>query len=544
MAKNKEVRQHKEIAESTEAAPEVNNSRRKPVIIISSVALALVMIGCIIVGAIGFRFDYEKRNISRYISVPEALYTSFDVKIDIPEITEFDINEEIVKLLYEKRIVPEGPIYSYKNVTISAGDVVHLYCRGYIEEDGIKKYLDGQCNFDSSYVSIGIGLGKLEEGKSIPGFESGLIGKNPTDYATLNKKTSGVVEDGDIVSFTYSVFSEHQASEQDISVVIDLSDPTIDTRWGDGFRDFIVGQKITPGQVLTNDQDEVIYFESDDGTVYSYITIDSACQVDDSEKDTLVVTVHYPYDYDDEQLRGKIGYFEMYVVGVDDYGCYEFNDEFITDVLEVKAEDMESYAGDSLTEKYKSYIRQTLEEYRQSSINALAEEAFWEQIVAGAKVKKLPKREVKKMYESKMDQLISAYDSDSLDGSYSGSLDAYAREQLNLGNGANWKNVLHKDAELAITEKLIFYYIVQEEGLTPTEEEYDRIYDVIFSDHLQDYLNYYGITEDSATYEEDLEKAKKKVLDTYGEAYFRELVIYDYVMSEIVSRANIIVTAP
>ena len=130
MAKNKEVRQHKEIAESTEAAPEVNNSRRKPVIIISSVALALVMIGCIIVGAIGFRFDYEKRNISRYISVPEALYTSFDVKIDIPEITEFDINEEIVKLLYEKRIVPEGPIYSYKNVTISAGDVVHLYCRG------------------------------------------------------------------------------------------------------------------------------------------------------------------------------------------------------------------------------------------------------------------------------------------------------------------------------------------------------------------------------------------------------------------------------
>ena len=201
---------------------------------------------------------------------------------------------------------------------------------------------------------------------------------------------------------------------------------------------------------------------------------------------------------------------------------------------------MASYAGETLADKYKSYIRKTLEEYRQSSINALAEEAFWEQIVAGVKVKKLPKREVKKMYESKMDQLISEYDSDSLDGSYSGSLDAYAREKLKLGNGANWKNVLHKDAELAITEKLIFYYIVQEEGLTPTEEEYDRIYDVIFSDYLQDHLKYYGITEDSATYEEDLEKVKKEVLDKYGEAYFHELVIYDYVMTEIVSRANII----
>ena len=543
MANNKKVEIQKEVVENVEPQVEVKR-RKKPVIIISSALLALVLIGSVIAVSIGFSFNYEKSNISKYITVPESLYTDFDVKIDVPEITEFDVNEEIVKLLYEKRIVPEGPIYSYKNVTISAGDVVYLYCRGYLEEDGVKKYLDGQCNFNESYISIGIGLGKLGEGKSIPGFESGLIGKNPQDYATLNKKTSGVVEDGDIVAFTYSVFSTHQASEQDVSVVIDLSDPTIDTRWGDGFRDFIVGQKITPGQVLTNDKDEMIYFEADNGTVYSYITIDSACRVDDSEKEMLTVTVHYPYDYDDEELRGKTGYFEMYVIGVDNYGCYDFNDSFITDVLKVSADDMASYAGETLADKYKSYIRQTLEEYRQSSINALVEEAFWEQILAGVEVKKLPKREVDRMYKEQYNKIVSAYDSKSLSGSYSGTLDAYARTELKLSGNADWKSALRKRAEEAVTEKLIFYYIIQEEDLTPSKEEYDRIYDVIFSDHLQEYLDYYGITEDSATYEKDLAEGKKEVLKAYGEAYFDELVIYDYVMTEIVSRANIIITTP
>lgn len=539
-ANNKDIKLQKEI--QTEV--EVKKSNKKWLIIISSAVLTVALLVGFIAYYIGFGFNYEKRNISKYISVPEELYTSFDVKVDIPTITEFDINEEIVKLLYDKRIVPEGPIYSYNNVTISAGDIVYFYCRGYIEENGIKKYLDGQCNFNESYTSVGVGLGKLGDGKSIPGFESGLIGKNPQDYATLNKKTSGVVVDGDMVAFTYSVFSDNKESELDKTVVIDLSDPDIDTRWGDGFREFIVGKEINSNKMLTDDKGDAIYFESEDGTVYSYITIHSTCNVDDSEKDPLIVTVHYPYDYDDESLRGKTGYFEMYIVGVDDYGCYEFDDKFITDVLEVKAEDMESFSGDTLTEKYKSFIRHSLEEYRQISINALAEEAFWEQVLAGVKVKKLPRREVDKMYDSKMDELVSAYESQKTSGSYSGSLDAFAREKLEVGKNADWKKALRKLSEDAVIEKLVFYYIIQEEELTPTKEEYDRIYDVIFSDHLQEYLDYYGITEDSATYEKDLEKGKKEVLAAYGEEYFDELVIYDYVMTEIVSRANIIVTTP
>ena len=149
-----------------------------------------------------------------------------------------------------------------------------------------------------------------------------------------------------------------------------------------------------------------------------------------------------------------------------------------------------------------------------------------------------------KMYDEKMAEVHSAYEYEYSNGYYSGSLDAYAREYLKLGGNANWKSYLRKYAEDAVTEKLIFYYIIQKEGLTPSKEEHDRIYEVIFSDHLQEYLDYYGITEDSATYEEDLATGKKEVLAAYSEEYFEELVIYDYVMTEIVSRANIIVTAP
>ena len=162
-------------------------------LVVSSV-LVLALTGCAIAGVFNFEFNYEKRDLSKFISVPEELYNSFDVTVNIPEITDFDVEEEVVKLLYSKRITPEGRIFSSKNVTISAGDVAYIYFRGYTLEDGVKAYFDGGCNFDGTYTTLEIGKGDF-----IPGFESGLIGKNQQNYATLNKRTSGVVAEGDLL---------------------------------------------------------------------------------------------------------------------------------------------------------------------------------------------------------------------------------------------------------------------------------------------------------------------------------------------------------
>ena len=68
MANNKNVKEQKAVAETTETTAEVKRGKKKPVIIISSVLLTLALIGTIIAVALGSGFDYEKKNISRYIS--------------------------------------------------------------------------------------------------------------------------------------------------------------------------------------------------------------------------------------------------------------------------------------------------------------------------------------------------------------------------------------------------------------------------------------------------------------------------------------------
>ena len=505
------------------------------IITVVSIVLVLALTVGVLVAVFNRDFDYRKNDLSKYINVPESLYKSFNVDINIPLITDADVNEEIIKLLYSKRITPEGPLYSSKDVTISAGDVAYVYFRGYTEENGVKSYFDGGCNFDSTYAALGIGAGDF-----IPGFESGLIGKNQNDYATFKRRTRGTVADGEIVTITYSMIAEdNKTSVLDQTVVIDFADPTLDERWGEGFRDFFIGQEINPNEMLT-DIDGSVDLQVADGRVYFDITIHSAGVVDDSEKEKLVVKTTFPYNYEAEDLRGKTGYFEVYIVCVDDYDCYEFNDAFVTDVLGVKAEDLTSYAGNGAAEKYKSFIKQALESNRQSSVNALVEEAFWAQIMAGSEVKKFPKKEVDTMYKGLVAQIVSSYKSQGSSSStmYS-DLDSYARATLELSSTADWQEYLRKEAEEAIKEKLIFYYIVQVEGLTPTEEEYNSTYEIIFNDHLQDYLDYYKITVDTPNYEKELQKGKKEVLAAYGEEYFEELVIYDFVMNEISTRAKI-----
>ena len=504
-------------------------------IIVSSV-LVLALTGCAIAGVFNLEFNYEKRDITKYISVPEELYKSFDVTVNVPEVTDKDVKEEILKLLYSKRIKPEGKIVCDDNVTISAGDVANIYFRGYTVENGIKKYFDGGCNFDGAYYELGIG-----EGKFVSGFESGLVGKNQQDYATLNKRTSGVVNEGDLVAITYSVYSEHISPEADKNVVIDLSDPTLDERWGEGFHDFFVGKKIDPNEMVKLANGDLDSIQVPGGTVYSHITIRSACTVDDSVKPKLIVEVTFPRDYSAEDLRGKQGFFEVYILDVADYGCYEFDDAFITDVLGIEASELSSFAGDTLADKYRSFIRQSLDNNRQSTVNALIEETFWENVMKGAEVKKLPKREVEKMYNGLLAQIISAFQSQGSSTAYANDFDAFARATLELSSSADWEAYLRKDAEEAVKEKLIFYYIVQVEGFEMTDEEYQNTYDMIFSDHLQEYLDYYSITKDTPNYEKEVAKGKKEVLDAYGEDYFDELVIYDYVMNKLAERANVTV---
>ena len=511
-------------------------------IITSAVVLFAIVVGLIIgvvVSDSGFNseFKYEKRDLTKYVNVPTELIKSFNVTVNIPEITEADVLEEIYKLQCSKKIVPETPVYSKPNVTISVGDVAYIYYRGYTLENGVKTYFDGGCNFNSAITALEIGSASF-----IPGFESGLIGKNQQDYATISVKNSGFIAADDIVTIKYSVIRDDNTILNNQTVTIDLGDPDLDKRWGEGFGEFFKGKIIDADKVIETDAKLIVptICEGYNGQdVYHNVTIMSACSIDDSTKDTLVVEAKFPYDYSEASLKGKTAYFEVYIKGVDDYTVYDFDDQFITNELKVTLDDLATYTGDTLVEKYKDYMLKELQATRESAIKLIAEESFWEQIMAATEVKKLPKREVDKMYDNMYYQLVSVFESQASGTVYANDFDGFACAFLDISSNSDWKAQLRLKAEEAVKEKLIFYTIVQMEGLIPTEEEYNAIYEVVFQDHLQDYLDYYKITPESADYERSLAYAKQEVLATYGDAYFKELIMYDFVMSEIISRANI-----
>ena len=510
------------------------------IIVFAAVALVAIVIG-IVLGVLSNKeqsFDYNTANLSSYIRLDEKYYNGYDAKINIPEVSATDVDAKILKLLCENKTIPEGPVYPVKDVDISVGDIVNLYYRGYTMEDGVKTYFDGGCNFADTYTALEIGSGSF-----IPGFESGLIGENQTKYATLTKFEEGVVESADIISITYSVLYANGTSKRDQTVLIDLSDPTIDERWGEGFTEFFIGKKIDSGNVIATGgkSDPALNVPAVSGSTkgddsYFDITIKLACRVSDGNK--LIVDGQFPTNYKAEDLAGKTGYFEVYIVSVKDYDAPELNDAFITDTLKVSADDLAKYEGDNLVEKYKKLVEEELNAARDEQVFAAVENAFWEQVIKNADFKKLPEVEVDKHVNSSISEITAMFES-GYASYYNNDFDAFARAYLDLSSNADWKAELRKNAEASVKQRLVFYYIVREENLEPSDAEYKEIYDEIYAEYVQDYLDYYKITEESENYEEKLEEAKG-VLDGYGDAYWRELVIYEYAMEKIVANANVI----
>ena len=390
----------KQVSEKKSSEKQVSEKKKlgkKEILIIVFAAVAFIGITLGIVLGIMYEnkrnFDYNSADLSKYISLDSKYYNGYKVTIDIPEITDEEIEAEILKMLCTNKIIPEGPVYNVPGVTISIGDVANIYYRGYTEEDGIKTYFDGGCNFADTYTALEVGSGSF-----IPGFETGLVGENQNDHATLKKRDSGIVEATDLISIKYSVLYADGTSKREQTVLIDLSDPTLDDRWGEGFTEYFIGKKIDPDLVIATgtSKDEALKVPTKSTSPnaakndsYFDITISLACSV--SEGDPLIVKGKFPNDYKAEELRGKTGYFEVYIVSVKDYDVPELNDAFITDTLKVSADDLVEYEGDNLVEKYKAMLKSNRNKERDEKIVDAIENAFWEQALANAKFKQLPR---------------------------------------------------------------------------------------------------------------------------------------------------------
>ena len=473
--------------------------------------------------------DFLNDNLRSYIDINEEDYKNYDITVNVPKPSDKDVEHKIIALLAKNKgeLVNDGK-YS-RDEKIDAGDKAYIWYTGYeLDENGKRTDLAGTSNFGSDGADeITVGLSDL-----VVGFDLSLIGKVPSDYSQFSKKTMGRVADDEVVYLTASYVLETGDYFENATLRIDLRDENVEEKWGVGIRDFLQSAQIG----FLNSKATTLELK-DKGESITYIdwVIDYTTEC---EVSPLVIDVVFPYDYKEESFRNKKVYFDVYIDKTLDYTPAVFDDTFITEKLKVTAEDLADYTGETLADKYRDMIYKTLADEHEQAVREQAVDIMWEHLVKVAKVKKLPKYEVTRIY----DNYYYGFQKDFTNYTdYYESLDAYICAALGIDDTADWKLHLQNMVNEEVTEKLIFYYIMRKEGLTPTDEEFKAIYR---RELENDFFYYSGMRESDYLTAEEYNKAinsyEKMIVEHYGQEKYNETVYYNYVTDKLIEMANFV----
>lgn len=501
--------------------------------------VALVAVVASIILAFGVEFkrrgnsiDYFNDDLSKYVYISEEDYKSFDVVVDVEKVSDLDVEIALVKALCANK--NKTPLYDgkyLKNQTVSIGDVVYIWYMGYtLDENGEKVTFEGGCNFNAASASLEIGSGSF-----INGFEYNLIGKNPRDYSTFTKVESGTVPEGATVQVTLTGIFPNGTTTTNTSVMVDLSSPLCDEKYGEGFAAALVGKTI--GEKLEDNFTTTNPAGMTGTAAYTNVTVQYVYDVGDNP---LTIEAYFPADYSEKSLAGKDVLFDVYIDKAQLYEAPEFNDAFVTETLKLTESDLSDYEGETLAQKYKASLRAALEEEYESEVQLAIETAMWEHYLAKVQVKKLPEYEVDYYHTRYINDFVSQYETY---GSSYGSLDAFASTELGLSSGESWTDVLLRQAKDAVTEKLVFYYVIVREGFVPKGEEFDRLYEETVNTYLESYLAQAGCKRENYDNEQlylnAREAYKQTMMSYYNEEYFTEETIFTYAIERISAFANV-----
>ncbi len=156
-------------------------------------------------------FDYLTSDLSEYIEVKSEGYKNYTADLHIAKPKPIDPDVEILGLLRSKKGEAKNGGEKVTAGTVSAGDVLDIYYKGYtLNEDGSKNYLDSMCNFaSSSAASLEIGSGRF-----IAGFELDLLGVEFTEENKLTKDGSGNISGTYILVQCYFAYNYNAAELQ------------------------------------------------------------------------------------------------------------------------------------------------------------------------------------------------------------------------------------------------------------------------------------------------------------------------------------------
>lgn len=259
---------------------------------------------------------------------------------------------------------------------------------------------------------------------------------------------------------------------------------------------------------------------------------------DYNEESPLVVETFFPENYQSAELAGKTAYFIVTVVQLVEHDAPTLDEAFIRETLNLDEEDLADYEGDGLVEKFRSYIKESIAKENGLDVETIVLDTFWETVMAGAVVKKYPEKQLKETYDSYMSQLEGYYQ-------YYGAYYGYGRDEfmcvyLGLAVGSDWQAAVTAMAQNSIKQQLIFYHIMNIEGLKPSEAEFDKLLD----DYVILLLYKKNITENKypskEAFLEDVAEYKAKLIRENGLDYYKGEIYYDIGIEAIISYANVV----
>ena len=467
-------------------------------------------------------FDYMGEDLTKYLTVDKALYHGKEFKIGLPAITDLDVEVHILSQLKAKKgqTIYDGE-YRYDKV-LYPGDKAFIYYRGYeIDENGNKKDLAGTCNFNSTIAELELGSGSF-----VPGFELGLVGKIPGDYSEFKKITGESITDTDVVYITATYSYESGEVNQNYLMRIDLGDENLEKKFGTGIREYV--KSLEYGVTKNGAVTFPIEGEDDKLTILSAkLEFITRC-----EDNPIVVKTVFPYDYKQESFRNKTVYFDVYVDKALHYEGIMLTDESVTGKLGVKAEELEEYEGESITEKYRAMIRAQLVENNKDQRQYLLEEALWAELIKKVEIKRLPDGEVRRLYNEYYDSLRKQYLEYGIDQYYP-DFGQFLSVNFELSAGEDPTDYMRNMVKEEIKEKLIFYSIIKNEGFIPSEEEFLELYDKIMKESFE--LENTKEYDSEEAYNKAFLEYKSSLEEKNGVAYYREIVYYQYGMEKVVA---------
>ena len=310
---------------------------------------------------------------------------------------------------------------------------------------------------------------------------------------------------------------------------------------GDKIRILSIKVEAQDGRIIAEQSELVEHFVGEQFRVYGYVLSGMQKALVGLTVGEQVIYARLPHNYHDEALATELVKITLNIEKFIDYSVPEITNGFIKDKLKIESA-LEGFAGDGLTEKYYAYIKAELDGEYAAAVRELSEAKIWKLLSENTEIKRLPSGDVSDMYDTYMKEIEKTYAAYAKDSGLT--LEQFGLAYIEADPTASLKDVLMHEAEIAVGERLAFYFLLQAKGYFPNESELDALYRAVVDEYLDSYImsdltcrpEYFDNLEE---YEKRVAEHKARLLSDYSEEYFLDAVYSEYGMERLLASLKI-----